>query len=66
MVTKVLEQYSLPSLVNLITSDIGKERWKILCKKAVGSYWARLFLGDKNKVNTEVSINARTAYRSLG
>ena len=47
MVAKVLEQYSLPSLSNLIASDIGKEPWKILCKKAVASYWTRLFGDDK-------------------
>ena len=35
MVAKVLEQYSLPSLVKLMASDIGKERWKIICKKAM-------------------------------
>ena len=34
----VLEQYSLPSLSNLMASDIWKEQWEIPCKKAVASF----------------------------
>ena len=29
----VLEQYGLPTLSNLMASDIGKEQWKIMCKE---------------------------------
>ena len=37
-------------LSNIMASDIGKEQWKILCKKAVASYWTRLYRDDiKNK-----------------
>ena len=32
MVTQVLEKYCLPSLSQLITSEIGRAQWKILCK----------------------------------
>ena len=50
MLANVLEQYSLPSLSKIMASDIGKEQWKILFKKALASYWARLFGDDiKNK-----------------
>ena len=46
MVAQVLEQYSLPSLSNIMVSDIGKEQWKSLCKNAVASYWTRLYRDD--------------------
>ena len=37
-------------LSNIMASDIGKEQWKILCKKAIASYWTRLYRDDiKNK-----------------
>ena len=50
MLANVLEQCSLPRLSNIMASDIGKEQWKILFKKALASYWVRLFGDDiKNK-----------------
>ena len=46
MVANVLEQYGLPTLSNLMPLDIGKEQWKILCKKAIASYWTKLYGDD--------------------
>ena len=43
-ITHMLEQYSLPSLSNLMASDIWQEQRKLLCKTAVASYWARLYV----------------------
>ena len=52
MVAQVLEQYSLPSLSNIMASDIRKKQWKILCKRAVTSYWTRLYRDDIKNKNT--------------
>ena len=38
MVAQVLEQYSLPRLNSLVTSDIWKDQWEIPCKKAVAFF----------------------------
>ena len=42
----VLEQYNLPTLSSLIATEIGKEQWKIQCKKAVALYWMNMFMDD--------------------
>ena len=64
-ITHVLKQYNLPSLSNLIASDIGKEQWKLLCKKAVASQWARLYVDDIMSKKTLVSDDVMSAGRSF-
>ena len=36
--THVLEQFNSPTLSSLVAAEIGKEQWKIQCKKSGGMY----------------------------
>ena len=54
----VLEQYNLPTLSSLIATEIGKEQWKIQCKKAVALYWMNMFVDDIKSKKTEISVRA--------
>ena len=58
-VANVLEQYGLPTLSNLMASDIGKEQWKILCKKAIASYWTKLYGDDIKTKKTLKYLSVR-------
>ena len=58
-VANVLEQYGLPTLSNLMASDIGKEQWKILCKKAIASYWMKLYGDDIKTKKTLKYLSVR-------
>ena len=59
MVANVLEQYGLSTLSNLIVSGIGKEQWKILCKKAIALYWTKLYGGDIKTKKTLKYLSVR-------
>ena len=50
MVAQVLEKYSLPTLSQLIASNIGKLQWKNMCKQVIESYWTKSYVdGIKTK-----------------
>ena len=59
MVANVLEQYGLPMLSNFMASDIGKEQWKILCNKALASYWTKLYGVDIKTKKTLKYLSVR-------
>lgn len=46
VIAQVLAKYNLPTLSSLFASDIGKLQWKSLCKRAIGSYWTRVYVDD--------------------
>ena len=46
-------------LSNIMASDIGKEQWKILCKKAVASYWTRLYRDEIKSKKTLKYLSVR-------
>ena len=59
MVANVLEQYVPPRLSNFIASDIGKEQWKMLCMKAIASYWTKLYGDDIKTKKTLKYLSVR-------
>ena len=55
----MLEQYNLPTLSSLISTEIGKEQWKIQCKKAVALYWMNMFVDDIKSKKTLRYLSVR-------
>ena len=42
----ILELYELPSLSQLVCSEMSKTQWKQLCAKHVNSYWSRNLVSE--------------------
>ena len=57
-VRSILELYELPSLSQLVCSEISKIQWKQLCAKHVNSYWSR-------KLASEIKTKKTLKYLSV-
>ncbi|MCW4346819.1 MAG: reverse transcriptase family protein [Candidatus Thiodiazotropha endolucinida] len=45
-ISQILQKYDLPSLFELICSDLSKLQWKTMCKHAINAFWTKQLACD--------------------
>ena len=44
--SQILEKYQLPTMSKLLTTSISKLKWKRIHKKAIETFWTKVYVSD--------------------
>ena len=56
----MLEKYDLPTVSQLLASNISKLQWKTTYNKAIGQFWTRQYINDIKTKKTLRFLNIKT------